>query len=153
MKISAVSIVSAKKVAPAAGVTFLTGARYALAFIPHSPMRMWDWRDMKPVAPTPPNPGIDLDRDSPYSTENRTIYSGWPLRPGRPWIPAQPVFPLESWLHIQIDDIVPFLPWMRRYSRRHLRADLSAGLTVAALPQSIVYNGVCLASSIKGGRS
>ena len=44
-------------------------------------------------------------------------------------------------MQFQIDDIAPFLPWMRRYSRRHFRADLFAGLTVAvvALPQSMAY--------------
>jgi sulfate permease, SulP family len=42
-------------------------------------------------------------------------------------------------VHVQIDDFVPFLPWMRRYNRRHFKADLMAGLTVAvvALPQSM----------------
>ena len=44
-------------------------------------------------------------------------------------------------MHLQIDDIVPFLPWLRRYNRHHLRADLFAGLTVSvvALPQSMAY--------------
>ena len=44
-------------------------------------------------------------------------------------------------MHVHIDDIVPFVPWMRRYNRRLLGADLSAGLTVAvvALPQSMAY--------------
>jgi SulP family sulfate permease len=43
------------------------------------------------------------------------------------------------WVHIQLDDILPFVPWMRRYKLRHLRADAFAGLTVAvvALPQSM----------------
>lgn len=37
--------------------------------------------------------------------------------------------------------LVPFAPWLRRYSGRHLRADLIAGLTVAvvAVPQSMAY--------------
>ena len=36
---------------------------------------------------------------------------------------------------------MPFAPWLRRYSRRYLRADLIAGLTVAvvAVPQSMAY--------------
>lgn len=44
-------------------------------------------------------------------------------------------------MHVHIEDIVPFIPWMRRYNRRFLRADLFAGLTVAvvALPQSMAY--------------
>lgn len=44
-------------------------------------------------------------------------------------------------MHIQIDDIVPFIPWLRRYNRQYLKADLFAGLTVAvvALPQSMAY--------------
>jgi len=37
--------------------------------------------------------------------------------------------------------LAPFAPWLRRYSGRHLRADLVAGLTVAvvAVPQSMAY--------------
>jgi SulP family sulfate permease len=48
---------------------------------------------------------------------------------------------LEHWVHVHIDDIVPFVPWLRRYSRYHFKADLVAGLTVAvvALPQSMAY--------------
>jgi sulfate permease, SulP family len=44
-------------------------------------------------------------------------------------------------VHIHIDDIVPFVPWLRRYRRHHFKADLFAGLTVAvvALPQSMAY--------------
>jgi sulfate permease, SulP family len=44
-------------------------------------------------------------------------------------------------VHVHIDDIVPFVPWLRRYNRRYLKADLFAGLTVAvvALPQSMAY--------------
>jgi SulP family sulfate permease len=44
-------------------------------------------------------------------------------------------------LHVHIDDIVPFVPWLRRYNRGHFKADLFAGLTVAvvALPQSMAY--------------
>jgi sulfate permease, SulP family len=44
-------------------------------------------------------------------------------------------------MHIHIDDIVPFVPWLRRYKRHHFKADLFAGLTVAvvALPQSMAY--------------
>ena len=38
-------------------------------------------------------------------------------------------------------EIAPFVPWLRRYRRHHLRADLTAGLTVAvvAVPQSMAY--------------
>lgn len=44
-------------------------------------------------------------------------------------------------MHLQVDDILPFLPWLRRYNRRYFKADLFAGLTVAvvALPQSMAY--------------
>ena len=44
-------------------------------------------------------------------------------------------------MHLQIDDIVPFIPWLRRYNRTYFKADLFAGLTVAvvALPQSMAY--------------
>jgi SulP family sulfate permease len=44
-------------------------------------------------------------------------------------------------MHVHIEDIVPFIPWMRRYNRRFLSSDLFAGLTVAvvALPQSMAY--------------
>ncbi|HSO67821.1 MAG TPA: SulP family inorganic anion transporter, partial [Desulfatirhabdiaceae bacterium] len=44
-------------------------------------------------------------------------------------------------MHVQIDDILPFVPWLRRYNRQHFKADLFAGLTVAvvALPQSMAY--------------
>ncbi len=44
-------------------------------------------------------------------------------------------------MHVQIDDILPFVPWLRRYSGRHFKADLFAGLTVGvvALPQSMAY--------------
>jgi sulfate permease, SulP family len=44
-------------------------------------------------------------------------------------------------MHVQLDDILPFVPWVRRYKLRHFRADAFAGLTVAvvALPQSMAY--------------
>jgi SulP family sulfate permease len=44
-------------------------------------------------------------------------------------------------MHVQIEDIVPFIPWLRRYNRHYLKVDLFAGLTVAvvALPQSMAY--------------
>jgi sulfate permease, SulP family len=44
-------------------------------------------------------------------------------------------------VHVHIDDIVPFVPWLRRYNGHHFKADLFAGLTVAvvALPQSMAY--------------
>jgi SulP family sulfate permease len=44
-------------------------------------------------------------------------------------------------VHVQIDDFLPFVAWLRRYNRHHLKADLFAGLTVAvvALPQSMAY--------------
>jgi SulP family sulfate permease len=44
-------------------------------------------------------------------------------------------------VHVQIEDLVPFVPWLRRYHRHHLKADLFAGLTVGvvALPQSMAY--------------
>jgi len=44
-------------------------------------------------------------------------------------------------MHIHIEDVLPFTPWLRRYSRHFLKADLFAGLTVAvvALPQSMAY--------------
>jgi len=44
-------------------------------------------------------------------------------------------------VHVQLDDILPFIPWIRRYKPRHFKADLFAGLTVAvvALPQSMAY--------------
>ncbi|MCU0558493.1 MAG: SulP family inorganic anion transporter, partial [Desulfobacterales bacterium] len=37
--------------------------------------------------------------------------------------------------------LMPFVPWLRRYSGRYLRADVVAGLTVAvvAVPQSMAY--------------
>ena len=45
-------------------------------------------------------------------------------------------------MHAHIEDVLPFIPWMRRYNRRFLKADLFAGLTVAvvALPQSMAYS-------------
>ena len=45
-------------------------------------------------------------------------------------------------MHAHVEDILPFIPWMRRYNRRFLNADLFAGLTVAvvALPQSMAYS-------------
>ncbi len=44
-------------------------------------------------------------------------------------------------MYVHIEDIVPFIPWLRRYNRHYLKADLFAGLTVAvvALPQSMAY--------------
>ncbi len=44
-------------------------------------------------------------------------------------------------MHVHIDDIMPFVPWLRRYNRQYFKADLFAGLTVAvvALPQSMAY--------------
>jgi len=44
-------------------------------------------------------------------------------------------------MHIHIEDVLPFTPWLRRYNRHYLKADLFAGLTVAvvALPQSMAY--------------
>ncbi len=44
-------------------------------------------------------------------------------------------------MHVHIEDVVPFIPWLRRYNRHYLKADLFAGLTVAvvALPQSMAY--------------
>ncbi len=44
-------------------------------------------------------------------------------------------------MHVQIDEIVPFVQWLRHYNRRYFKADLFAGLTVAvvALPQSMAY--------------
>lgn len=40
-----------------------------------------------------------------------------------------------------LSQVAPFVPWVRRYRRHHLRADLVAGLTVAvvAVPQSMAY--------------
>ena len=44
-------------------------------------------------------------------------------------------------MHVHIEDVLPFIPWLRRYNRHYLKADLFAGLTVAvvALPQSMAY--------------
>jgi len=44
-------------------------------------------------------------------------------------------------MHVHIEDVAPFLPWLRRYNRHYLKADLFSGLTVAvvALPQSMAY--------------
>lgn len=44
-------------------------------------------------------------------------------------------------MHVQLDAVAPFIPWIRRYGKRHLKADIFAGLTVAvvALPQSMAY--------------
>lgn len=44
-------------------------------------------------------------------------------------------------MHVHMEDIAPFIPWLRRYNRHYLKADLFAGLTVAvvALPQSMAY--------------
>ena len=40
-----------------------------------------------------------------------------------------------------LSHIAPFVPWLRKYRGNHLRADLTAGLTVAvvAVPQSMAY--------------
>jgi len=42
-------------------------------------------------------------------------------------------------VHLRIEDVVPFMPWLRKYNRHYLKADLFAGLTVAvvAVPQSM----------------
>ena len=42
-------------------------------------------------------------------------------------------------MHVHIDDFVPFVSWIRGYGKRHIKADLFAGLTVAvvAVPQSM----------------
>ncbi len=44
-------------------------------------------------------------------------------------------------MHVHPDAFFPFLSWARQYGRRHLKADVFAGLTVAvvALPQSMAY--------------
>ena len=44
-------------------------------------------------------------------------------------------------MHVHIEDVLPFIPWLRRYNRHYLKTDLFAGLTVAvvALPQSMAY--------------
>ena len=44
-------------------------------------------------------------------------------------------------MHVQMSDFIPFLSWIRAYGRRHVKADLVAGLTVAvvAVPQSMAY--------------
>lgn len=44
-------------------------------------------------------------------------------------------------MHVHIEDVLPFTPWLRRYNRHYLKADLFAGLTVVvvALPQSMAY--------------
>ena len=44
-------------------------------------------------------------------------------------------------MHVHIEDVLPFIPWLRRYNRNYFKADLFAGLTVAvvALPQSMAY--------------
>ncbi|MGW8207520.1 MAG: SulP family inorganic anion transporter, partial [Syntrophobacteria bacterium] len=43
--------------------------------------------------------------------------------------------------HVRLVDLFPFLSWIRGYGRRHVKADLVAGLTVAvvAVPQSMAY--------------
>lgn len=44
-------------------------------------------------------------------------------------------------MHVQVDDFVPFISWVRQYGRPYLKADLLAGLTVAvvAVSQSMAY--------------
>ena len=44
-------------------------------------------------------------------------------------------------MHVQMSDFIPFLSWIRAYGRRHVKADLVAGLTVAvvAVPQCMAY--------------
>ncbi|MBR9982211.1 MAG: SulP family inorganic anion transporter [Desulfatitalea sp.] len=44
-------------------------------------------------------------------------------------------------MHIRIDDVFPFVAWIRGYRRQFLKPDLVAGLTVAvvAVPQSMAY--------------
>ncbi len=44
-------------------------------------------------------------------------------------------------MQVQISEFIPFLSWIRAYGRRHIKADLVAGLTVAvvAVPQSMAY--------------
>jgi len=44
-------------------------------------------------------------------------------------------------MHVQVSDFIPFLSWIRSYGRRHIKADLVAGLTVAvvAVPQCMAY--------------
>jgi len=44
-------------------------------------------------------------------------------------------------MHVRPENILPFVAWLRHYDRRHLRADIFAGLTVAvvSLPQSMAY--------------
>jgi len=36
-------------------------------------------------------------------------------------------------MQVQMSDFVPFLSWIRTYNRRHIKADLVAGLTVAVV--------------------
>ena len=44
-------------------------------------------------------------------------------------------------MQVQLSDFIPFLSWIRTYGRRHIKADLVAGLTVAvvAVPQCMAY--------------
>jgi SulP family sulfate permease len=44
-------------------------------------------------------------------------------------------------MQVQMSDFIPFLSWIRTYGRRHIKADLVAGLTVAvvAVPQCMAY--------------
>ena len=44
-------------------------------------------------------------------------------------------------MHVHLDNVVPFVSWIRGYGRRFIKADLFAGLTVAvvAVPQSMAY--------------
>ena len=43
--------------------------------------------------------------------------------------------------HLRLVDFFPFLSWIKGYGRRHVKADIVAGLTVAvvALPQFMAY--------------
>ena len=44
-------------------------------------------------------------------------------------------------MHVRLADFIPFITWVPSYGRRHIKADLLAGLTVAvvAVPQSMAY--------------
>ena len=36
-------------------------------------------------------------------------------------------------MHAHLDDFAPFVSWIRGYGKRHIKADLFAGLTVAVV--------------------